>query len=303
MTTNIEFVFSTKILFTQQFCLETKQCVESLPTVREVVNCPATEDEWNVAVQRKRCDAIAIIQKCVNPSELEYHCLVNHWSNETVEVCAPRWILTGYCGYYDTSINRIFNNVNEDCTKFKNPCPSRYKASESYKYQECYRIKNTQKSQEEKSKNSYECSMDGYIAGMIVAILVAIIAISALIVYAFCMKTVRKVLGKDEHDEVQKKDSLPFTDMEIIESGQELLPRSSNNSEHEVFLVREIIYKAKRSEQPCGSGSTRAAQSDIVHESTPASKEDNVDPCTKSLPDRLPTEGRKRKKKRKKKRH
>lgn len=76
--------------------VEGSVCKESLPTIRDVKNCPITVEDQVFAAQKKQCDAIASTQKCVSNSEkFVYHCLVNEKQNGFVEVCAPIWILTG----------------------------------------------------------------------------------------------------------------------------------------------------------------------------------------------------------------
>lgn len=124
--------------------IEANQCDESLPTVQNVTHCPRNDYEWQLAVKRKRCDALASIQTCVHDrGKFVYHCLVNKQADGLVEVCAPNWILTGYCGYYDTALGKIVNNVEKDChsSSFITQCPERYNSSDSYKYQGCYETK------------------------------------------------------------------------------------------------------------------------------------------------------------------
>lgn len=70
-------------------------CNESLPTVQKVTHCPRNFTELQLAVKRKRCDALANIQTCVDPKKFVYHCLVNQQTDGFVEVCAPEWILAG----------------------------------------------------------------------------------------------------------------------------------------------------------------------------------------------------------------
>lgn len=70
-------------------------CNESLSTVQQVTFCPRSFTELQLAVERKRCDALAKIQTCVDPKKFVYHCLVNQQNDGFVEVCAPEWILAG----------------------------------------------------------------------------------------------------------------------------------------------------------------------------------------------------------------
>lgn len=116
-------------------------CNESLPTVQKVTHCPRNFTELQLAVKRKRCDALANIQTCVDPKKFVYHCLVNQQTDGFVEVCAPEWILAGFCGYYDTVLDKIVTNVKKDCTKSAYPCPGVFNSSDTYKYQVCYEVR------------------------------------------------------------------------------------------------------------------------------------------------------------------
>ena len=44
------------------------------------------------------------------------------------------FLLEGYCGFYDTTNGRIYNDVRKDCTQFdESPCPKRFNSSDIYK--------------------------------------------------------------------------------------------------------------------------------------------------------------------------
>lgn len=47
-------------------------------------------------------------------------------------------LLKGYCGFYDTQLNKIDQNIRRDCTSFENPCPSIFNSSDSYKCKVCF---------------------------------------------------------------------------------------------------------------------------------------------------------------------
>lgn len=133
-----------KTLFPTIFLINTlgaNVCNESLPTVQKVTHCPRNFTELQLAVKRKRCDALANIQTCVDPNKFVYHCLVNQENDGFVEVCAPEWILAGFCGYYDTVLGKIVTNVKKDCTKSAYPCPGVFNSSDTYKYQICYEVR------------------------------------------------------------------------------------------------------------------------------------------------------------------
>lgn len=53
-----------------------------------VDDCPDSEREWREAAVRKNCSAHA--SRCDEPERLLYHCVINAFVNETLEVCAYR---------------------------------------------------------------------------------------------------------------------------------------------------------------------------------------------------------------------
>lgn len=57
--------------------------------------CPTTKQEWETAAKRKNCDKIATQQTCSDPEKFVYHCVINGFQNETLEVCAPQKLVTG----------------------------------------------------------------------------------------------------------------------------------------------------------------------------------------------------------------
>lgn len=67
-------------------------CPASAPTVSVVSKCPTTKAEWDQAASRKKCSHMSA--KCGDKSPV-YHCLLNQWGNETVEVCASTWYMSG----------------------------------------------------------------------------------------------------------------------------------------------------------------------------------------------------------------
>ena len=56
------------------------ECIVSKSTVKNVKSCPQNAEEWGNAADKKGCEK-------VNNSFI-YHCVMNTWRNETVEVCA-----------------------------------------------------------------------------------------------------------------------------------------------------------------------------------------------------------------------
>lgn len=71
----------------------------SLPTIQTVSSCPKTEAELSRAKERKKCEHLANIQQCTKPDNFTYHCVLNVWNNENIEVCAPVIISQGMFKY------------------------------------------------------------------------------------------------------------------------------------------------------------------------------------------------------------
>ena len=54
------------------------ECIVSKSTVRRVKSCPLTAEEWRNAAEKKGCESLS--------HSLIYHCVMNIWRNESVEV-------------------------------------------------------------------------------------------------------------------------------------------------------------------------------------------------------------------------
>lgn len=165
-------------------------CIESLPTVQKVPDCPRNFTELQLAVKRKRCDALANIQTCVDPNKFVYHCLVNQQNDGFVEVCAPEWILAGFCGYYDTVLDRIAPNVNKDCTKSAYPCPGVFNSSDTYKYQVCYEVR--EKEQGIQIRDKKEQAHTSTSTNHVLWIIPSLFAVGFLFAFIFACLKIRK---------------------------------------------------------------------------------------------------------------
>lgn len=113
-------------------------CNISRKTVQVVQRCPENLKNWKAAAERKNCSAYA--SQCTYPDRLAYHCVINPYANETLEVCAyVQNILLGYCTEYSISGNMIQRNSKMRCMLFeKNSCPVFYRSTDCFKYPDCY---------------------------------------------------------------------------------------------------------------------------------------------------------------------
>ncbi|XP_061192234.1 uncharacterized protein LOC133200461 [Saccostrea echinata] len=104
---------------------------ESKKTAVRVESCPRSSREWEKAAARKGCNTINPSTSC----HFEYHCVINAWKNETIEVCAPGKVIVGkVCAEYSFGGSRIQRNYAAKC----HGCPDSYNSNESLKYSECY---------------------------------------------------------------------------------------------------------------------------------------------------------------------
>ena len=62
-------------------------CIVSDSTVKKVKSCPQNAEEWGNAADKKGCESLS--------HSLIYHCVMNIWRNESVEVCAASINIVG----------------------------------------------------------------------------------------------------------------------------------------------------------------------------------------------------------------
>lgn len=115
-------------------------CEVSRSTVEIVKECPNSEEEWKKAAVRKNCTVYA--SQCDQPNKFVYHCVINPYVNETLEVCAyKQYISEGYCTEYNIGGNLIQSNARANCSSLQpDPCPPVYPSNEAFKYQGCYAL-------------------------------------------------------------------------------------------------------------------------------------------------------------------
>ena len=73
-----------------QFSESADNCKESQGTARVVDHCPKTEEEWTEASRTKNCSRFK--HSCTS---FVYHCVINEWETENIEVCAPKKNIVG----------------------------------------------------------------------------------------------------------------------------------------------------------------------------------------------------------------
>ena len=86
----IMFLNLCKNVFQFYVLVSSTACIASRETAKIVTECPQTQSAWETAAENKNCGRIQ------NPcSSFVYHCVMNTWTNQTIEVCAPKQMILG----------------------------------------------------------------------------------------------------------------------------------------------------------------------------------------------------------------
>nr|XP_034317812.1 uncharacterized protein LOC105318069 [Crassostrea gigas] len=94
--------------------------------VQKVSSCPITKEIWIEERKAKNCSSINVT--------LKYHCLLNHWRNQSYVLCGKDTDIIGYfCPEYDERRGQIQENYDLKCIE----CPIKYNSSDVYKYTAC----------------------------------------------------------------------------------------------------------------------------------------------------------------------
>lgn len=259
-------------------------CNESLSTVQKVTHCPRNFTELHIALKRKRCDSLATIQGCVEPNKFVYHCLVNQQNDGFVEVCAPEWILAGFCGYYDTVLDKIVQNVKKDCTKAAYPCPGVYNSSDTYKYQVCYEVR--KKEEEIQICNEKGQAHTSTSTNHVLWIIPSILAVGFFIAFIFACLKIRKMnfeTGKTKNSNKNSSDFPPAYDGQskeeknIAEARNDVDVDTDNGNQSTPSIRLKTFYRtanesnAATEEDTCTSGKEKSVSK---RKNTPLSEEE-----------------------------
>ncbi|XP_062570774.1 uncharacterized protein LOC134232812 [Saccostrea cucullata] len=121
------------------FFLDDRHCFKSLETMQIVESCPRDKNEMEEAAKEKNCSHHAKNQSCTVPENFKYHCVINVFRNQSIEVCAPERKINGFCVEFNLEGARIQDQYLSDCTVLDPPCPKRYSSTDAYLYQACYK--------------------------------------------------------------------------------------------------------------------------------------------------------------------
>lgn len=144
-------------------------CSEAVKTVKVVESCPTTKEKWEEAAIKKNCRNDAAQQNCTNANLFLYHCVINGYGNETLEVCAPRRVISskiyfiyiskmyylfhyasviqvvnpvlflGFCTEFNVAGGVIQVHTAASCTNTFPKCDAPYFSTDAYK---CKSVKN-----------------------------------------------------------------------------------------------------------------------------------------------------------------
>lgn len=212
-------------------------CPISPLTLEIVDECPDSEEKWSEAAARKNCAAHA--SSCSEPDRLVYHCVINSFVNQTLEVCAySRIIVFGYCTEYSLGGNVIQQSFRASCKQFtENPCPLGYPSTDAYKYPGCYGLTKkttatstlsttnaTHMNNEKKADGG--SSKDFLLPVILVVILVLIFAVIGMYLtwkkekFSFCRKKDQKNVYEEESKSLKVTVDTETEDVHIAPSGQ-----------------------------------------------------------------------------------
>lgn len=212
-------------------------CPISPLTLEIVDECPDSEEKWSEAAARKNCAAHA--SSCSKPDRLVYHCVINSFVNQTLEVCAySRIIVLGYCTEYSLGGNIVQQSFRATCTQFtEDPCPLGYPSADAYKYPSCYGLtkKTTATSTLSTTNATYmnnEKKADGgsskdFLLPVILVVIVALIfAVIGMYLtwkkekFSYCRKKDHRNIYEEESKSLRVPVDTETEDVHIAPSGQ-----------------------------------------------------------------------------------
>eukprot|EP00105_Crassostrea_gigas_P038609 XP_019922757.1 PREDICTED: uncharacterized protein LOC105328143 [Crassostrea gigas] len=117
-----------------------RYCQEAVNSAESVRSCPTSEEEWEIAARNKNCSIIASQQNCSSAEKFQYHCVLNSYRNETLEVCAPSRIIFGHCVEFNLQGGVIQDQYASPCNDTFPKCDKYYNSSTAYKYPDCYQL-------------------------------------------------------------------------------------------------------------------------------------------------------------------
>lgn len=218
--------------------VKSEGCLQSVPTVTVVENCPRNITEWLKSKSRKQCHWIT--QNCTSPDTFEYHCLSDQFLERFYEVCAPRkYIVGGHCPTYDNQKNSIELNLYQSCKNHTSSCPDVYDSSTAYKYQECYTYATKQNPFLRVSKEC-ECAVTESVFAKVFYILICLIHFMMLLMFLYFIYTRNHMPGLDKPKEINANHVVGCQLKKVSYQNENVMkyPPITNNQKYLNFLPR-----------------------------------------------------------------
>lgn len=117
-----------------------KYCQEAVKSITKVDICPKSKEEWDKAASKKNCRVMAEMQNCTNTELFVYHCVIDQFRKETLELCAPKTIIRGRCPDFNIFRGIICGQDSGECNRLFPKCDNIYNSSDAYKYFDCYKL-------------------------------------------------------------------------------------------------------------------------------------------------------------------
>lgn len=238
MTIGISIHLFLELILIQGYNSKNEYCKEAVNSVNSVASCPTSKEEWDSAATKKKCNEIAKQQNCTSVDKFMYHCVINEYNSDFLEVCAPQRRILGHCVEFNVGGGVIQDKVSAPChTKFPK-CDLQYMSSDAYLYPDCYGLVNSRKktssttpiSKDMTTSKSGDGTRNVFVG---VGIFVVVIFVFLAIVMAFYVKKRRNTSKKTS---ISRKEE----DKLIADKSQEIYPMSTFGSRGKELFKRSI---------------------------------------------------------------
>lgn len=126
------------LLLIKIYISEPRLCPEAIGSIEYVLYCPTSKQEWDTAASKKNCSRLASLQNCSSAEQFKYHCVINGFRNETLEVCAPSRIIFGHCVEFNLLGGVIQDQMSSPCNSIFPKCDAIFRSTDAYKYPDCF---------------------------------------------------------------------------------------------------------------------------------------------------------------------
>lgn len=143
MIIRVHFNLLLAVLLIQWCKNESKICQEAIvSSLKSVPKCPTLKENRDIAAKKKNCFEVASRKQCSTAEKYKYHCVINSYRNETMEVCAHNLLILGVCTEFNVA-GGVLQGQNDVVCNDKFPkCDKIYNATDAYKYPDCYKLIN-----------------------------------------------------------------------------------------------------------------------------------------------------------------